>query len=348
MTEFGSKQAGRKGGKARAKNLTKEKRSDIARKGAAARWAKDAEERGLPKALCGGSEPLRIGDIEFPCYVLEDGAVPTDEDRRVITTSGMRAALGMTSSGGSPRLVAFARQIADNPSMGNNLAARLESPIEFIPPNGGIAKGYPATLLADLCDSILEARMKGKLTERYQNIANAAEVVMRGFANVGIIALIDEATGYQSLRRRLELAEILDRYLDDKLNKWTKTFDDDYYIELFRLKGWDYKNLKPGDSKPAEIGKITRDIVYRTLHPGIVEELERMNPYVVTGKRMHKHHQWLTREVGHVELKIHLTKIITTMKFSNDFLEFKQKLSKIVPMVHEQGWFDKFFDEDKK
>ena len=39
--EFGSSEAGKKGGEARAKNLSKEKRSEIAKQAAAARWAGD-------------------------------------------------------------------------------------------------------------------------------------------------------------------------------------------------------------------------------------------------------------------------------------------------------------------
>jgi len=89
---FGSAHAGSLGGKARAKRLTKEAKSDIARKGAAVRWAAK-DDGNLPKALCGGREPLRLGKVEIPCYVLEDGAAKRDEDRRVITVSGLQQAL---------------------------------------------------------------------------------------------------------------------------------------------------------------------------------------------------------------------------------------------------------------
>ena len=39
---------GRKGGRARAENLTPEQLSEIGKKGAAARWKKYREEKGLP------------------------------------------------------------------------------------------------------------------------------------------------------------------------------------------------------------------------------------------------------------------------------------------------------------
>ena len=222
------------------------------------------------------------------------------------------------------------------------------APIEFVLPSGGFAKGYSALLLADLCDVILEARRTGILTERYAHIAAAAEVVMRGLANVAIVALIDEATGYQFIRRRLALAEILDRYIDDKLNPWTKTFPDEYYVEVFRILGLDYHNLRPGDGKPSEVGAFTRDYVYRRLAPGIVSELERSNPYVVPGRRMYKHHQWLTQEIGHPALREHLAKFITVLKLSPTRLDFERNLNVILPLPGDQKFFDEFFREDRE
>ncbi len=345
---FGSAEAGKRGGEERAKRLTKEKRSEIARKGASARWSGKKEEGDLPKALCGGKEPLQIGMLEIPCYVLEEGAADQDEDRRVVTASGLQQAIGMTGSGGSPRLAAFAAQIAPNSAAANDLTTRLESPIEFVLPGGGVAKGYSAMLLVGLCDVILEARKNGKLTPRYSHIAEAAEVVMRGLATVGMVALIDEVTGYEKIRKRLALAEILDRYLSDKLNPWTKTFSDDFYENLFRLQGWDYSRLKPGDPKPAEIGRITRDVVYRRLHPGIVEELERLNPCVVPGRRLQKHHQWLSNEIGHPALKEHLAKIEIVMKLSDDWLDFMSKLQRALPAFPDTGYFDWVSDDEEK
>ena len=302
----------------------------------------------MPRALCGGKHPLRIGSIEIPCYVLEEGAVEQDEDRRVITISGMQEALGLSASGGSPRLASFAATLAAKANTHKDLSSRLESPIEFVMPGGGVAKGYSALLLGSFSDAILEARKNGQLTDRHKEVAESAEIVMRGLANVAIIALVDEATGYQYIRQRLELAEILDRFLSDRLNSWTKTFPDTYYIELFRLKGWDYHGLTAGDAKPSEVGRITREVVYRRLHPGIVRELEKQNPIVdySSGRRAHKHHQWLTREIGHPALREHLAKVITTMTLSNDWVSFERNLTKVLPLVGDQAFFDEFFDVD--
>jgi hypothetical protein len=77
-----------RGGRARSARLTPEQRSQIAREAARARW-----DEGLPTAISGGSDkPIRIADIEVPCYVLDDG-------RRVITMNGMLGTLQMARGG---------------------------------------------------------------------------------------------------------------------------------------------------------------------------------------------------------------------------------------------------------
>ena len=74
--------------------------------------------------------------------------------------------------------------------------ALIENPIKFRHSGGGgIAFGYPATILADICDVVLAARQAGELQKQQEHIAQQCEILVRGFARVGIIALVDEATG---------------------------------------------------------------------------------------------------------------------------------------------------------
>lgn len=56
------------------------------------------------------------------------------------------------------------------------------------------------------------------------HIASQAEILMRGFARVGIVALIDEVTGYQRDRKRDALAAILEKYIAKEMRPWLKTF----------------------------------------------------------------------------------------------------------------------------
>jgi len=84
--------------------------------------------------------------------------------------------------------------------------------------------GYEATILADICDAVLAARDAGVLTGKQLAVAKQCEILTRAFAKVGIIALVDEATGYQKIRARYALEQILDEFIAKELRKWAKTY----------------------------------------------------------------------------------------------------------------------------
>ena len=167
---------------------------------------------------------------------------------------------------------------------------------------------------------MLEARQAGTLkTVEQRYVAKQCEILARAFAKVGIIALVDEVTGYQHHRARLALHEILEKFIAKELVKWAKTFPDEFYEQLFRLRGWSYVNLggKPPFKRPILVGKLTNDIVYDRLAPGVLDELKRKNPKDEKGHRKHKLFQWLTDDIGHPKLREHLVAVITLMKASS-------------------------------
>jgi hypothetical protein len=53
--------------------------------------------------------------------------------------------------------------------------------------------------------------------KQQEHIAKQAEILVRGFAGVGIIALVDEATGYQQDRARDALSRILEAFIAKEL-----------------------------------------------------------------------------------------------------------------------------------
>jgi len=170
------------------------------------------------KAEYGGDKPLKLGDFEIPCYVLEN-------EKRILVRIQMMKALGMAGGGGkagSHRLVQFVAGKTINPFVSKELADRINNPIKFVPLNGGIAYGYEATILADICDVVLEARSAGALQPQQLHIAKQCEELMRGFAMLGIVALVDEATGFQEVRSRNALHEMLEAYISNKLLGWAK------------------------------------------------------------------------------------------------------------------------------
>src|SRR5690606_37344816 len=71
------------------------------------------------------------------------------------------------------------------------------SQIEFRLPSGQKAFGYNAELLPQVCEVYLKARDANQLNKSQIHVAKQADILMRGLATVGIVALVDEATGYQ-------------------------------------------------------------------------------------------------------------------------------------------------------
>ena len=311
-----------RGGHARMEGTTARERKALARKAAAARWAE------VPQAICGSPDrPLRIGDHELQCYVLEDGT-------RVLSQAGFLEALGrhrkanVRREGGEEPLPAILQGKAINPFITQEILEKSR-PIKFRTPSGALASGYRADLLPIVCEVYLQAREANVLPPNQHHVAKQAEVLVRGLAHVGIIALVDEVTGYQELRKKDALARILEAFIAKELQPYVRTFPADYYEQMFRLRGLEY----PKDSvqRPPYFGHLTNDVVYDRLAPGVLEELKRVNPRDEDGRRKHRHFQWLTSNRGYPKLREHLGAVVATMKLSTDWHDFISKLDQFYP-----------------
>ncbi len=184
-----------------------------------------------------------------------------------------------------------------------------------------------------VCDLYLKARQAGTLQPNQENIARQAEILVRGLAQTGIIALVDEATGYQDIRARDALAKILETFVDKELQAWVQTFPDDYYREMFRLRKLNF----PTDSvkRPQYFGVLTNDIVYKRIAPGVLDELKRVQRIGSTGKPKDRLFQRLTTNTGYPKLREHLGSVVTLMKMSDDWQSFKRNLDRIHPKFDE-------------
>jgi hypothetical protein len=324
-TSMGKASGKAKGGIARMEGTTKKERRELAQKAAAARWSDD-----IKQATHGSDDhPLKIGDIEIPCYIV-------DGEQRVLSLGGMVRALGMSigSAAGrqGDRLYQFATGKNILPYASNDLISRMSNPIRFRAPTGGsVATGYDATILPDICDAVLAARDADALRADQQHIAKQCEILVRGLARVGIIALVDEATGFQRDRAANALARILEAFIAKELQRYVQTFPPDFYEQIFRLRDMEYP--KDTVQKPRYFGILTNDIIYDRLAPGVREELNKVNPIDETGRRKHKNFQWLTKNAGYPKLREHLGAVIATMKMSTDWHDFKAKLDKHYPRV---------------
>jgi hypothetical protein len=283
----------------------------------------------LPKAIYGSEDTaITINDISIDCYVL-------DNKQRMLSQRGLLKGLGMSASGGTggaQRIVQFANSNTIKPFISSELMARIENPIRFATNTGGLALGYEATILVDICDAIIESRNKGKLLKQQKHIAERAESVIRSLAKVSIIALIDEATGYQNdvNRAKDELQQILSKLLLTEQAKWVKTFPDEFFEMFFIMKGWDWKNAV---RKPQVVGHYINDFVYSRIAPALLDELKIKNPKdEEKGTRKSKHHQWLTPDLGHPKLKEHLAGVMALGRASGyNWVSFLHMLDRSYP-----------------
>ena len=323
------------GAKARADKLSASQRAVIAKNAALARWggAKGDEL----ETNFGGI--MRIGDIEVPCAVLPDGV-------RVVSERGLVKAFGGKRGGSHWIRMKSAPEQDEIPNLpvilsAHNLREFIEAKPELIEGlrnrylyrvkgvGAKLAYGIRADLFPKICDVYLRARDAGKLEPKQHNIAIAADILMRGLAEVGITALVDEATGYQEVRDRLALQEILAQFVGKELAKWERKFPREYYREIFRLKGWSYN--ENSTRRPMLTAQITADLIYRRLAPGVLAELRRLSPKDDKGRRKNKLFQRLTLDVGHPALSKQLDTVVLLSTASDNWDAFMRGLERVSP-----------------
>jgi len=251
-----------------------------------------------------------IGDAEIPCAVLDDG-------RRLLTQQGFLKAIGRARSakGGQGSSVdgVIPFLAAKNLSgLVDDDLKNLLKPVQFRTMGGRPAYGFSAEALPEVCNLYLKARDLHILHKWQDPIAVKCDMLVRGLAVVGIVALVDEATGYQRDRANDALSEILRTFISPRLRAWVKTFPDDFYKELFRVYGLTYSEFTT--KRPRFIGRLTRDFIYSRLPTGVLEELEARNPVVPgRGRKVH-HHRLLSEDIGHPVLQRHVWGFITLAK----------------------------------
>jgi len=320
-----------RGGKAAAEKLTPEQRAERAKKAALTRWGH--AEKKLPQATHTGN--IKIGDSTIECAVLEDGT-------RVLTRISFLRAIGRTgkAKGGRAYDEEFKTPVfltAKNlkPFISKELE-RNSAPIIFRNLNGTESIGYKAELLPQVCGVFIDAEDAKSLASNQSHIAEKCKILYRGFATLGIIALIDEATGYQEVRPKDALQAYLEMLIRKELAAWAKKFPDEFYENIYKLKGWVWPGM--GKNRFSVVAKYTRDLVYERIGPGLLKELEQKTPKDEKGKRKHKMHQWLTDDVGNPMLAQHLHSLIMFQRLAiaNGFgwVKFVRMVDQVLPSVH--------------
>lgn len=278
----------------------------------------------LPKATHQGQ--MMVGDLVLDCYVLADG-------RRVFNKRGMARALGLKSEGGNAFMKTMGRTGLGS-ALPDALKEKIQNPLNFKPITQDLAHGYDANVLVDVAKAIRAADTKGLLTKTQHNLAVKAQVLESAFAKVGVVALIDEATGYQQIRNPEALRLLVQQYVDEEMRQWDKEFPDSFYDEINRMYGNKaLKQTKTGvvvQNRPQHIAGFTREYVYGPLEDGeVLRELDRVNPVVdQKGTRKARFHQHLKLGYGLEKLRRQRQEIQTLVSVSDNISQFKRLFAK--------------------
>lgn len=328
--------AKKKGGDARSKALTSERKSEIAKDAAKARWEDDSAE------IAKNAGILRLGDIEIPCAVLEDGT-------RVLSERAITKALGGKRGGSHWRrlkenpdganLPVFLSANNYKPFINKDLSDALGRRRYYRAKRGAAAAhGIEASLLPKICNVLLNMRdQPGSLSSTQLPLSVQADMIMRGLAEVGIVALVDEATGHIQEKRKDEYRQLFQEFIRQQVREYEKEFPVQFTDNLYRFYGLSQKT--PG-RHPQFFGTLTRRYIYQPLansKGAILEMLDEQNPVVTAkGGRKFKMFQFLTDTIGLPMFRAHLWQVVGIMNASRDKNDFDRSFRRAFPMIGDQ------------
>lgn len=318
-----------KGGKARAAVLSKDQREEIARKAAEARWGSDVE---IAKRF----GELKIGDITIPCAVMADGTRILSE-RAIAKAFGAKRGgshwLRMKTAPEDGHLPVFLSAGNIKPFINNDLEQQLARRRHYRSKKGGTPSyGIEATLLPKICNVYLKMRDEKALTAPQLRLSIQADMINRGLAEVGIVALVDEATGHIEEKRKDEYRELFQAFIREQMKEYEKEFPKQFTDALYRLYG-----LTPASTNrhPQFFAGFTRKYVYAPLADSkgaILDLLDEKNPIVIgTGKRKYKMFQFLTDVIGLPAFRAHLWQVVGILGSSRSKAEFDRAFSRAFP-----------------
>lgn len=314
----GAKEFARLGAKARNEALSPAERKLISQRAIRARWAKAGkklkteqdkrEEQIIPHSMFQGT--ISIAGINLPCHVLSN-------EKRVIAQREIIGLFTGNKKGGLDRYLMASNLQNFLPERLKNKS--LDQTMALFTTNGLVAQAFEGEDVVDLCEMYLKARDAGVLQKNQQHLAAQAEVIVRSFAKVGIVALIDEATGYQKVRAKNALQLKFQAFIADDLQEWAVMFPEEFWFELARLEGITYSPK----NRPLRWGRYIMMFVYDSIDKDIGKMLRAKNP---NPKFKQNHHQWL-KKFGKDKVHDQINKVVTIMKLCKDMDDFRDKFA---------------------
>lgn len=306
-----------KGGRARAERLTPEARSEIAKAGAARRWAKEKDNGANPVHHALDEGVVDFVGMKFRCAVLE-GEVRVISGTEFMRVMGIYRSGALSTRRSDEDEVRFPLYLAHKnlrPYVlaDGKLVDALNNPIRYREEGKGIAEGIPGHVLRRILSVWVRAHSAGVLGPSQQRIAAKAQILLDGLADVAIDSLIDEATGYQKRRAHDGLQKLLAAYVLPEFRPYHTKFPISYYEQIYRVMGWPFDAAS--SARTAYVGKLTNRLIYARMPPGVHDALRTKNPTdPVTKRRKKKHFQLLTEEHGEPHLDDLIKSTITLLR----------------------------------
>lgn len=276
----------------------------------------------VPRATHWGE--LELGNKIFPCYVLDSG-------ERVFSLKGIVKNFIGTEGG---QLAEYLKVKALQAYLPSDLrpdgSGKIPVLLEFDTGGEGFTKyaqGLPVERFMDICAAYTDAIRQSlsnqnsfKLTDRQQSIALTAMSIQNACAKIGIVALVDEATGYQYDRQEDALRLKYKIFLEEEMRKWEKTFPDELWKEFGRITKW----KGPVHLRPKYWGKLVNELVYSYIDPDVYRWLKENAPKPRHGTN---YHQWLSSQYGLKKLTEHLWMLIGIATTCRSTEELRRKMA---------------------
>ncbi len=263
---------------------------------------------------------------------------------RLVSIESFFAIIGISSR--SKDAVAAFCKLLSHPSIRNSKSERILKRIQegyYVGENDKRRLFIDCRVITDFCRLMLQLRSIGKIGGAYLQYAQNCERFMVGLADTGLVALIDEATGYRK-RRHDEYKQLFLQFIQDEHTDWLKEFQDSFFDGIYKI----YNLPRITKSQhPRFFGAFIAKYVYYPLansHGAILENLREKNPMFNLNGRQYKHHQFLTEKVGKVALRDHLSKMQAVFALSKDRGAFKRNFKTVFPQPYDQLELD--FGED--
>ena len=185
-------------------------------------------------------------------------------------------------------------------------------------------------------DSATRKTAEGAM-KQYEHIITACDILIQGLAMRGIIALVDDATGYRANQAKEDMLRVIAQYIAPDLRRWTQKFPPEFFEEIYRLYSWDYK---PGSIKhPQYVGKLINKYIYEPLSPawksrtrlppGVLEAMRNSVPKNEHGARTAKLWQTLSVGTGIPHLDRQIADIYMMMRLSADKDELARNFDRL-------------------